>query len=676
MRLLAEVFPVSFQKLPSLYAYRPVAEAGDFSLIGKLLYELHRAFPTGHWIWHREWILSDYRLEEAQKWEFLERLWQRQREVFSPLQNLELLPDWQGDDLARLEFLRRGMILQDLLTPKILLAQGQSFGVAKVLRWCELRPWVVEGRPSLSLSIRSYLVHKLDLWEFSQTSADLQGLVGLGVLAKDTFLEGRVGKVIGRLSDHRRRLISLSQEPWMQRFLERAGGEQWVVQIQTERYTYDYASGALYIHLRPRDFERFGLKSSLAWKALSMPVRLRIQLIGKVAALLKARGYLSDAYRSDTHPSCFPSLEELGLGRKVRLATGEEVEWGGTEMYSCIQRAGICGRSPFLSEEIRLGIVHFTRLSVKNFLYHLRQELKSFGIQSVLAFQTKLYTADFSKLEAFLERREDSHIFLYFLPRSSPLSQRNALLRLRYLTLQKSGGVPCVWVYPSGLRRRERLQDVVVAILVRTGHSLFRIQSEVGEVVVGLQRVFSPEWEGRRGYFLRAYSHEGVFLGYRLGVLEEGESWPALLGNWVERRIFVQVWGRLSQKERQEWEEFARPRGGDLLELMTKGAPRIYALRRGWVESPPLGAVFRISDTEAFWVSKTPPYGGTLAQPLWLRSEGGIERALRGMVPFCFLSGIRRFSSLPAPLLRGEEIGRLVEQGWKGGLGCQFPFWL
>jgi len=72
------------------------------------------------------------------------------------------------------------------------LAQNTTqIGSVCVERTYEIRGWVVDGHPSVSISIASNLIYNKELTEFASEVPHLENLIGLWVVAKDLALKER-----------------------------------------------------------------------------------------------------------------------------------------------------------------------------------------------------------------------------------------------------------------------------------------------------------------------------------------------------------------------------------------------------------------------------------------------------------------------------------------------------
>ena len=150
-----------------------------------------------------------------------------------------------------------------------------------------MRGWVVEGEPSVSLSISSRLIYRSDLAEYTSSVTRPDDLKGLWVGAKQSTLKGEIVEIAGPLHEHRTRLLNLTQEEETQELLRSAPDEEIVVRVASGRNEYDYAASALRIILRTSDFARFrsGLPTS---RPFVWPQSKELSIVNEIADLAKS----------------------------------------------------------------------------------------------------------------------------------------------------------------------------------------------------------------------------------------------------------------------------------------------------------------------------------------------------------------------------------------------------
>lgn len=292
--LFVEIFPINKSSLPQLTAY---SLDGDSRVGGKLVYRLKKIFP-GHWAWASGLVVTDSPQDLKKIMKVVQALWSEQPEIFKGLRSINGVPNWQPDSRAIGEFVARGLLADaERKIRNILSKEKKDLGKAYIERVYDLRGWVVNGDPAISVSISSRLVLKQDLRSYAKTIEDAE-LIGLRVADKTSTLKGELVKIVGPLEMERQRLLALTQREEMQKLLTDSPDTDLVVAISNGRDEYDYPIGALRIILYPEYFKRFGIDSRKALATLRIEPKLRAEVVKSVADIVTQTGYIERAYSS------------------------------------------------------------------------------------------------------------------------------------------------------------------------------------------------------------------------------------------------------------------------------------------------------------------------------------------------------------------------------------------
>ena len=345
-QLFTEVFPVQTSAIPKLFAYRLDAGGGDLSIIGgKLSYRLRKTFQ-GHWVWTRNRVITDtpQGIEEIRK--VVEALWNEYADVFKDLRDVQQDANWHPDPQSQADFIARGSLLDvESRIRQFLAGKSQDLGNARVERIHDLRGWVVQGKPAVSISISSRLVHSEDVKAYLNRISDVEDLVGMWVVDQTSTLKGEIIEIVGRVDEHRKRLLAATRRQEMQDVITQALTDEPVVRVLSGRNEYDYVVSSLGIIVRTEDFRRFKINSRQALNALHIGTGLRAQIVGPIADLAKGTNLVGDAYNSNRLPYLF--LRAADVRYEPRLC------FGGSQIQTYDERAllrnlrdyGLCKRS-------------------------------------------------------------------------------------------------------------------------------------------------------------------------------------------------------------------------------------------------------------------------------------------------------------------------------------------
>ena len=345
-RLLVELFPLKLECLPPLFAYQLDLGSGDANTVGgKLGFRARRIFG-GHWAWAGRIVASDQNVDPERLSEFLGQLWKDQPETYHGLRGLRRAENWKFQPQALAEFTSRGLLsdvqgkIASLLRPL-----QQEIGDAVVTRTYELRPWVVNGNPAVSVSVFSRLLHKVDLRTYATHVREPQDLVGLFVSDKTSTLKGEIIAIAGMLSHHRQRLRAITQRDEMRVLIEKAPDTELVVSVLAGRPpAYDYVAGSLGIILRTKDLSRFKISRQAAQKVLRIPPDKRAELVREITSALKETNLVTQAFNSGSHSSLFLSAADVGFDSRVEIGGKRVVEYSEKTILSELQTHGLYRR--------------------------------------------------------------------------------------------------------------------------------------------------------------------------------------------------------------------------------------------------------------------------------------------------------------------------------------------
>lgn len=318
-----EIFAVDQSKLPRLTAYRPEIRGGDRSTVGgKLSYRLRRKFP-GHWVWSSGRVVTDQPRSGDEIKELISLLWKEDPITYQSLialrleQNNHLPPQVYADFVARglLEDLRPAM-------QQALQADTRSLDKARIERVYDVRGWVVDGAPAVSLSISSRMIYKDDLRTYAATLTDPDELVGLWVADKTSTLKGEIKAISGTLAKNRERLLAITQREEMQQIIQQGADTELVVQVYAGgAHPYDYAASALRIVLRMADLKRFGISGQQALKLMRLEPSVRVEMLKKIGKLAKDRGLIQTGFISSKSPKLFRIPNDMLHPVRLKLLT-------------------------------------------------------------------------------------------------------------------------------------------------------------------------------------------------------------------------------------------------------------------------------------------------------------------------------------------------------------------
>ncbi len=708
--LSTEVFPVRTSLLPDLSAYRLDVKGGDYSTIGgKLAYRLKKIF-SGHWAWAGGLIVTDTPQEINEIMKVVNTLWSEQAETFKGLRTVTAVSNWQPDARTISEFVARGLLSDvEKKVQQVLAKNKQDLGNAVVERVHEVRGWVVDGAPAVSISISSRLVLKQDLKTYAARVKPEQ-IIGLQVADKTSTLKGELTEIVGTLATERPRLLSLTQREEMQTLLTSAPDTELVVTISTGRNDYDYAVGALRIILYLEYLHRFGINSKKTLAALRIEPELRAGMVKDVSAVMTETGYVDRAYNSLRYVHLFRTNPYTAA---VKFGNGSTAPYNEQTIISDLRAKRLYriadkfkGGNP-----IKVGIL--TALENQphaDFWGRVKGGLQSLGFEVQKLGEVAVKEASRAELDNIVSQfqSQEPDILVAFFPDDYADEDDDETAYYHFKSLTIGRGIPSQVIEGSTLENEKAVpssvNNIVLGILGKTGNIPYVLAKPLtfADVVVGIDiaRDKKKRLAGSMNAtaIARIYLSDGEFIQYVIHDAPlEGETIPTSVlqalfpvNEFAGKRVVIQRDGYFRGDEKRALLDWAAKIGATfyLVEVIKTGSPRIYGLRNKQVEGkqesfavqPQKGNAFVFSPTEAILVSSLPPFKSATPQPLRIRTEAplSIEQAIESVLAMTNLHyGSVRSPRLPVTIHYSDKIAYLALRGIKPkNLEGKIPFWL
>lgn len=697
--IVTDFLPISLDKLPQLYAYKLSINNENQPQIGsKLAYRLRKMLGDGYWVWSNFRIVSNIRKSEEELTLILENLWNKEPQTFNHLHKITPDLEWQPGAREQADYVSRGRLNDDELSSKIrreLQKSRVDLDLAYVERDYEIRGWVVENEPAISISIASNLIYKKSLQSFVDEIDNLQDLIDIWVLVKTQNFKGRVIDILGELQNHRTRLIATVSSEEIKKFINQAPDRELVVKLQAGQHQYDYVLSALKVILTMESLAKFGIDSNKALKALQIAPQLRRQLVSKVTKVIKPDGIIS--YNSDTHPQLFLTAEEIGFVPKLRFGKDKILPVNETSILRNIEGAGLYKISDkFKENPIAIGLIdgrsqrqptRFKQDLIEK-LQRIGFDLKFVGTQQVSEFVRAELEAAINSLKA-----EKPDLILALLP-DSVINDELVYQRLKSLTV--GDNLPSQLLGESTLSNSYAVGNVVLGILGKTGNIPFVLAEPLpfADLIVGIdvarekKRKLSGSLNATA--IARIYLNNGDLLKYAIhdGPVE-GETIPEQVleslfprSQFSGKRVVIHRDGYFRGNEKRILSAWAESLAAEFyfVEILKSGAPRLYREVNQEIRQPLKGDIFKISEVEAFLVSSPPPFKAATPQPLQIRTDDSfnINDALQSVLALTLLHyGSIRPPRLPVSIHYSDKIGYLALRGIKPkNLEGNLPFWL
>lgn len=694
-QLFTEVFPIDTANLPPLYAYRVVLAPGEIAKVGgKLAYRLRHLFP-GNWIWTYDRILTDLRPDPNMLAEAVDSIIRQDTKTFSAVVGLEEDAYWTPTAEALADFVARGPLDQLGEAMRAALAKTNfTLRNARVEREHRIKTWVVDDQPAVSFSIVSHLIADVELVKYAETVDKAADLVGLYVADKSTTMQGQIVKVVGKLGDQRQRLLGLTQRPQTRALLQAAPDDELVVKVASRQNEYDYIASALKVMVGLSDIGRFGLDPQHAARALRMKPSLRAQMVKIVADIAKSEKLVTNAYSTVGMPEPFHAV---GRSAEVVLGSNRTRPYDIEQVALDFEQYGAYWiRERFTNEPVKLAIINSLQEPIDDFVEALRRMVKSdFGFEIEVVRERKVKVVSPSNLESAVRvlQKEPIDLVLVFVENQAEDEDEDSAAD-RFVRAQIIGrGYPCLVVHQSTLHKPEAMNHIVMGLFGRAGNVpyLFDEPLPYADYVVGLDLVRLGKQNATSVTGIaRIYRSDGALLCSvtQSAPLAKGEGVPQALLNALlpadlfnGARLIIHSAGPFRRDELRALDAWGETIGAQLypVEVMQRGAPRLYALEAGKIGAPPQGTVFRLNDWEAFVITSSAPDEAT-PQPLHVRTAGdlSIDDALHSVMMFTLLHyGALQTPKLPVTVHNADYIRATIQRGLLNGAAERdVPFWL
>lgn len=708
---LAEIFPINISALPPLTAYQVTIRHGEFSIIGgKLSFRLQKAF-SGHWVWSNPWIVTDTPKPDQDIAHIIEQVWREEADTFRGLLHVRQLSSWRPTAQVYADFAARSLWPELRSAYTHLLDQwSSSFGTIRISRSCDVRGWVVQQEPALSISIDSRLMTNQTVQAYLNREASPDTIMDLLVADRESTLKGTITGITGSVKEHRGRLLSLVGSSPSKVHIQAAADDEAVVNVYAaNRTTYEYVARGLQIVVRTADYTRFRVNGQQVTAQLRLSPQKRSQMIGQLAQLAKEKGFIGEAYSSSRQAHLFFNRAEVQFAPSLSIGNKQRVtEMKDRAIQTSLQRYGFYKR--ITSDEgtaLSIGVLNaLPHIAPEQFLTALQNELRRFKFSSHIAAIQAAPSLSRHELATGVRSLQESgaNILLALFPDDVAPNlnemQWGAYDHFKSLTI--GNDIPSQVVHQTTTHNSYALGNIALGMLSKVGNVPYVLSTPLpyADIVVGIdiarRRKTRLTGSLNATAIARIYQNTGEFLQYVIHDAQlEGETIPADVLHslfppalFTGKRVVIHRDGLFRGDEKQALKIWAAQLNAQfhLVELLKTGTPRLYQflpktqLQAATVQQPLKGSAFRLNDHQAFLISSLPPFTNVTPYPLHVRTEApfSIEEAVHSVLALTLLHyGSLRSPRLPVTIHYSDEIAYLALKGIKPkSLEGSLPFWL
>lgn len=700
LTIFTEIFPVQPEALPNLTLYQlQVSRYVNLDEIGgKACYRLQTKFG-GHWKWDKEkkYVITDSPQDEPAIRQTLQEIWETsgEEEVLRSLEGIESISNDTASTQGVANFIARS--LQDDYLQAIDNALDKHTREEKIYYVklkCQLRGWVVDNHPAVSVSIASELKYKGTLKTYLATCNNPDQLEGLHVIdkTKPTFKTSMtITEIVGKLGENntRSRLLAFTTSSEMKRLIEQASDDELVVRLDSK---YDYIVSALQIQIHSADYPRFKIKENL-----QIPVSERAEYIKSVASIIQSNRLISRAYSTNTYKDLFLNGNNIGHNPKLQIGNGKKIA-SSDPILPSLKKFGLYRSTN--NQQIRIAILNTSpKISLDSLRRNLRNELgEKLQYKLTLAIEKRIPNVSRGVLEPALEEiaEKKPDIILGIIPSSDyDTVEWTPYDDFKHLTLKKD--LQSQVIQPHNVDNRYIIGNVALGILAKTGNLPYVLADPItyADLVVGLdvarQKKRNLPGTINSAGMARIYLANGELMRYSIRETRlEGEIIPQqILQNifpgkeFTKKKILIHRDGILPESEREALIEWGDQIDATFyfVEVIKSGTPRLYASENKDIVKAPKGSILTLSDTEALLVSSEFPAGfKATPQPIRVRTHPPftLEHALHSVLSLTLLHyGSLRPPRLPVTTHYADKISSMAVKGLKPEtLDGEIPFWL
>jgi hypothetical protein len=560
-----------------------------------------------------------------------------------------------------------------------------------VQREYQAKTWVVAGEPALSFSVASHLICATDLYTYALGVEKPGEMVGLHVADKSSTMQGEVIKVVGKIGDHRERLLGLTQREAMREWLQMAPADDVVVRVASGQNEYDYVASALHILVGLENAADFGLDPQQAAKALRLKPAQRAQMIKIIADIAKREQLIRNAYSTQNAPELFtnsiPKIEVMLGGKRSRPYDVERLpqEWKTHGAYWINDR--------FENAPVRVGVINTLDELTADFMEAMHRSMeRDFGFQAEIIKERKVRVVSRSNLESAIRalQKEKFDVLIVFVQDEAEQEAGNDVIKAQTV----GRGTPCLIIHESTIHKAEAMAHLIMGIYARASNVPYLLGEPLTftDFVVGLDvfREQKKKGDDILHGVARIYRKDGALVRYKIASLPltEGEEFSSEIlaillpkETFAKKRVVIHHDGRLRKVMLEALQVWGKEMKATVypVEIIRRGTPRLYALTNGKVDSPPYGSTFMVNETEALVVSSETRDDAT-PQPIHIRTEPPltIAQALHSVMTFTLLHyGALKTPKLPVTLHNADYLRAAMLRGiMPESLENNLPFWL
>ncbi|MCU0499053.1 MAG: hypothetical protein MUF87_17005 [Anaerolineae bacterium] len=695
MQLFTEIFPISPIPVLSAYTLRLYEDQTPTPRLGRLTAQQLQHRLGGSWLWDARRLLTTPDPDVMALIMALEGLREEDPDLLGWIESIEADLAWTATPTEIADFVIRAClpVHEAAFNAALQKFQVELKGGMRIERAYKATAWTILGQPCLAFAPTARVICDQTAQQFVDHKGDPKVLIGLRVSDKTGSFTGEIVKIIGTVGERREALLKQARKEALQRLITQAPDEEIALRVQSGDKKYDYPARALELLVRPNDFALFGLDPKVIDPILRPDPFTRSQMVKALSEVAKNAQLVGKAFNAKENKELFRSPE---FEPYLRFAKNRSRPFVPSKMaYDFVQCGAYHLRAAFRDQAIRVCVVNALPMKIEDFIEAMQRQLgRNFDFKIEVVRERKVRVVSLSNLEGAVKaiEKDTPDMILAFIPDEHQDSPENYPAYVKSLTLGR--GIPAEVIFESTLDDPESMPAIIMGILAKTGNTPFALADplDFADFVVGLDLI---DDESTMTAIARVYRASGEFVRYAVRSTPIATNTPPFVllrdlfpqRDFANKRVVIHYDGRIPDQVRQALSLWGQALQAAFypVEIVRRGAPRLYALEGGKIIAPSWGAYFRLSPQEAFVIlsaedGEPGAQGHTpTPQPVQVIASGiTIEQAIRSLQLWTllyYIAGERQ--RIPVTTYNAGELAYWLRKGgtFVSAEG-EVPFWL
>lgn len=617
-------YEVNTPSLGKLYAYHfQVVDNNKANILGgRAAYALQNFFG-GYWVLSYRQIISNKNIPDQDFLKFLQEKWKTEPNKFG-----KLLKIWI-DSSAKINTIQIAEYTAQLLRRKfrneikrIMAKNDDQIDIIQVKKEITIRGWNIHEIPCVSIDISSNIFTKQRLSEEIKTMAnpegELKGRKVIDILGEHT---GKIEKVLGKLKEHRTRLLNLTSRKEIKACIENGPDDELVVLFESKSDAgggYEYSVGSLHTLIDFEQAELYNINRDDLMEKLTLSPEERKDIKKPILKLFG--NYLTHSINSVDYPQFFKNGIDIGFEAKVKFGDGyiaDEKDF----VLSMLNQHGFSKLlDQYKTNPIRiLALKMVPQNTYKKIVDKILEDFEFVNVKAEIIDILEIPDMEYKtapKIMNRLRKRDFDTILGIFPNRFNNKTQNDIYIYFKRL-LVNNGFIQSQFIFEETIEEKLRYAsaNVTLGMLSKLGNIPFLLKKpqEFADYFVGIDvsRQNKEKLAGTMNYpaSVRFYNQNGTLDHYLFEEDSiEGEEIPLELlekmfadQNLRGKSVMIHRDGYFRGDEIKNINKIGKDFNISFLcvEVVKRNCPRVYKVSEGKYDNAPKDTIFYFNNSEA-----------------------------------------------------------------------------